>query len=459
MKNNITISFESGARSVTGSNFLITIGEKKFLVDCGLEQGGKDKERENHEPFRYNPSEIDVLLVTHGHLDHVGRIGKLVKEGFRGEIYSTPPTKDIGELVMTDSMKIINHEAEEEGLEPLYTQEHIDVAMSLWKTHDYYKPFSFQTNVGEVRVEFRDAGHILGSSIVVFDISGKKIAFTGDLGNTPSILLRDTEVMSDIDYLAMESVYGDRNHELRQERKEKLRAVMARTIEEKGVLIIPAFSVERTQEILFEMDSFFEEKQLPKVPVYLDSPLAIKVTEAFKRYPQYLNEATQEQMKTDDVFSFSNLHEVRDSDESKAIKDAPSPKIIIAGAGMMNGGRVLHHAFNYLGSEKTTLLIIGYQSPGTLGRIISDGIRDIRMYGQDVTIKARIEKIRGYSAHKDSDNLVAFVRPMAPRLKKVFIILGELKSAAFLAQRITDTYEVPVSIPDKGDVVTISLED
>ncbi len=454
----IEISFENGARSVTGSNFLITIGDKKFLVDCGLGQGSKEKDIENHDSFKYNPNDVDALFVTHGHLDHVGRIGKLVKDGFRGRIYSTPPTKDIGELVMVDSMKIVNRNALEQGLEELYTQEHVDQALAHWDTHNYHEHIHFKTTLGDVTVEFRDAGHILGSAMIVFTVNGKKIAFTGDLGNTPSVLLADTEVMDDIDYLAIESVYGDRNHELHFERKEKLRTIMERTIKEQGVLIIPAFSVERTQELLFEMDDLFEEHKLSRVPVYLDSPLAIKVTEAFKRHRHYLNKSAQEQMKTDDIFSFANLHETRDAEESKAIKEAPAPKIIIAGAGMMNGGRILHHAHNYLGNEKATLLIIGYQAPGTLGRLIADGIKMVRMYGEEVRIHARIEKISGYSAHKDSDHLVEFVGSMAPRLKKVFVILGELKSSAFLAQRLVDEYNLDVSVPEQGDIVVIPLE-
>jgi len=453
----IDISFECGARSVTGSNFLFTIGDKKFLVDCGLEQGSKDKELKNHKEFSYNPSDIDVLLVTHAHLDHVGRIGKLVKDGFRGKIHSTPPTKDIGELVMIDSMKIINHDAEQDGIEPLYLQEHVDTALTLWSTHHYHIPIHFKTSLGDVSVEFRDAGHILGSSIVVFTIDKTKIAFTGDLGNSPSILLNDTEVMNDIDYLAVESVYGDRNHEHRDERKEKLQAILARTIEQKGVLIIPAFSVERTQEILFEMDDMFENGLLPRTPVYLDSPLAIKVTEAFKRHKTYLNKTAQAEMAHDDIFSFAGLREIQDAEDSKAIKEAPAPKIIIAGSGMMSGGRVLHHAKNYLGNKNATFLIIGYQAPGTLGRLIVDGIKKVRMYGTEVEIHARIEKISGYSAHKDSDNLVAFVGPMVPRLKKVFIILGELNSSTFLAQRLSDTYGLDVSVPDQGEVVTLAV--
>ena len=453
----VTISFESGARSVTGSNFLIEFGNKKFLVDCGLEQGSKYADEQNHNPFAYDPTSIDVLFVTHGHLDHVGRIGKLVKDGFRGQIYSTPPTKEIGELVMIDSMKIVNRAAEEDQKEPLYLQPDVDNALARWNTKDYHEPMMFDCDGEPLTVTFRDAGHILGSSMVVFSYKGTKIAFTGDLGNTPSTLMADTEVMRDIDYLAIESVYGDRNHEMHFERKQKLQDIILRTVKEKGILIIPAFSVERTQELLFELNDMVENKEVPRVPTYLDSPLAIKVTDVFKRNKKYLNKSVQERMKSDDIFDFPGLIRVGDSEESKAIKEVPGPKIIIAGAGMMNGGRVVHHAKNYLNNPHATLLVVGYQAPGTLARLLVDGIKMVRLFGIEVEVRARVETLTGYSAHKDSDDLVSFVEPMVGRLKKVFVILGELRASLFLAQRIKDTYNVETSVPDKGDKVIIPL--
>lgn len=454
---NAVISFENGTRSVTGSNFLIEFGNKHFLIDCGLEQGSKYADEQNYEPFAYDPASIDALFVTHGHLDHVGKIAKLVKDGFRGQIYSTPPTKEIGELVMVDSMKIINRSAEEEGREPLYLQPDVDKALAHWDTKDYHQPMMFDCNNEPLTVTFRDAGHILGSSMVVFSYMGTKIAFTGDLGNSPSSLMSDTEVMHDIDYLAIESVYGDRNHEMHFERKQKLKGIITRTIKDEGILVIPAFSVERTQELLFELNDMVESREIGRVPIYLDSPLAIKVTEVFKRHKKYLNTHVQERMSSDDIFDFPGLIRVQDSEESKAIKEVPGPKIIIAGAGMMNGGRVVHHAKNYLNNPHATFLIVGYQAPGTLARLLVDRIKTVRLFGVEVEVRAKIEALTGYSAHKDSDDLVTFVEPMVGRLKKVFVILGELKSSLFLAQRIKDTYNVETLVPDKGDKVSIPL--
>ncbi len=453
----VTISFEDGARSVTGSNFLLEFGNKKFMVDCGLEQGSKYADETNHEPFAYDPASIDVLFVTHAHLDHVGRIAKLVRDGFHGQIYSTPPTKEIGELVMLDSMKIVNKAAEDAGREPLYLQADVDNALARWNTKDYHQPMIFDCEGEPLSVTFRDAGHILGSSMVVFSYLGKKIAFTGDLGNTPSSLMADTEVMHDIDYLAIESVYGDRNHEMHFERKEKLKEIILRTEKEKGVLVIPAFSVERTQELLFELNDIVEAHEVSRMPIYLDSPLAIKVTDVFRRHKKYLNQRVQERMRSDDIFEFPGLIRVQDSEESKSIREVPGPKIIIAGAGMMNGGRVVHHAKNYLSNPHATFLVVGYQAPGTLARILVDGIKTVRLFGVEIEVRAKIDTLTGYSAHKDSDDLVSFIEPMVGRLKKVFVILGELKSSLFLAQRIKDTYDIDATVPDKGDKVTLPL--
>lgn len=453
----VIISFENGARSVTGSNFVLEIGNKKFMVDCGLEQGSRYADKQNHEPFAYDPASIHTLFVTHGHLDHVGKIAKLIKDGFRGQIYSTPPTKEIGELVMLDSMNIVNKAAEEAQLEPLYLQADVDLALAHWDTKDYHEPMIFDCGGEPLTVTFRDAGHILGSSMVIFSYRGTKIAFSGDLGNTPSTLMSDTETMRDIDYLAIESVYGDRNHEMHFERKQKLKDIILRTVKDKGILVIPAFSVERTQELLFELNNMVEGKEIPQIPMYLDSPLAIKVTDVFKRHKKFLNKDIQDRMRSDDVFDFPGLTRVQDSEESKAIREVPGPKVIIAGAGMMNGGRVVHHAKNYLNNPHATFLVVGYQAPGTLARILVDGIKTVRLFGVEVEVRAKIETLTGYSAHKDSDDLISFIEPMVGKLKKVFVILGELKSSLFLAQRIKDTYNLDVSVPDKGDKVIVPL--
>lgn len=454
----LKVQFVSGARSVTGSNFLIEVGNKLFLVDCGLSQGTRYAEEDNYANFTYDPASVDALIVTHGHLDHVGRIPKLVKDGFKGVIYSTPPTAEIGRLIMEDSLKILTKEAEMANMVPLYTESDVAQAVALWQTRDYHEPIFFDCGGEELAITLRDAGHILGSSMIEFMYKNTKFVFTGDLGNTPSILLPDTEKLTDIDYLLIESVYGDRNHESHDERRKKLQDVLLECSKKQGTLVIPSFSVERTQELLFEMNEMIEGGLVPKIPVYLDSPLAISVTEVFKNYKKYFNHEARKLMQSDDIFDFPGLTLVRTTEESKALRQISGCKVIIAGSGMMNGGRVVHHAYNYLQDPTSTFLIIGYQAPGTLGRMVVDGLKHVKVFGEILDVRATIKTINGYSAHKDSDSLVTFVEPMIGRLKKIFVILGEPKSSFFLAQRFADTYGVEVAVPDKGDVVTLPLK-
>jgi metallo-beta-lactamase family protein len=330
--------------------------------------------------------------------------------------------------------------------------------MTLWKSVDYHQPLFFGEGDEKVTVVFRDAGHVLGSSMIEFAYGSKKVVFTGDLGNSPAPLLRDTEVLTDTDYLLMESVYGDRNHEDRSERDEKLREIILRSVARGGTLMIPAFSLERTQDLLFVLNEMVEHGKIPRVPVYLDSPLAIDITAVYKKYEKIFNHDTQSIIKSgDDIFKFPGLIMTPDTEQSKAINHAPSPKIIIAGSGMMNGGRIVHHAKNYLGDPKNTILLVGYQAIGTPGRLIDEGMKDIMFFGEKVKVRASVEKIFGYSAHKDSDHLAAMVEPLVGKVKEVFIILGEPKSSFFLAQKISDHYGVNVSVPERGDKVVLDM--
>ncbi len=446
------ITFCSGAGSVTGANFLIEADGKKILVDCGLEQGTSLADDHNWEDFSYDPKTIDLLLITHAHIDHIGRIPKLIMDGFEGDIYSTKPTRDLIEPMLDDTMAILSRD-KVHHLDTIYTKEHIHKALSLWhgvEYHDVIKlgpDFTYRT---------LDAGHVLGSCMYEFTFHGKKIVFTGDLGNSPSPILRDTEALHGIDYLVMESVYGDRNHEERSERKNKLEQVIEDNYKRKGVLMIPTFSLERSQELLYEIDTLVEGERIPKMPMFFDSPLGIHLTEVFRKNINYFNEEVQAQARTgDDVFSFRGLEVTQDSEQSKAILHSPNPKIIIAGSGMSNGGRILHHEHNYLPDPNSTLLLIGYQSMGTLGRAIQDGASHIRIMGMDVPVKAHIVKISGYSGHKDSDGLTDFVGQTADTLKKVFVVMGEPKSSLFLVQKLRDFLGVNAVAPDPGTSVEL----
>lgn len=456
------ITFAGGAQSVTGSNFLVEFGGKKVLIDCGLFQGEKIGEDHNRLDFSYDPSSIDALFVTHGHLDHVGRIPKLVKDGFKGTIYSTAPTRDIGELIMLDSMGILGKEAVRSGLLPMYEEKDVFNAMSLWKTVDYKEEIKMQASEGMATILFRDSGHILGSGIVVIAYKGKKLILTGDLGNTPSPLMRDTTPLEDVDYLVMESVYGDRNHEDYNVRMTLLKETIVNTIKQGGTLLIPAFSIERTQEMLLAFNNLVERGEIPAVPVYLDSPLGINITKVYKKYDKWFNDTVEQEMiNGDDIFNFKGLVVTPTTTESKLINNVQGAKVIIAGSGMSNGGRIVHHEAHYLSDPKNTLLIVGFQAIGTLGRTLVDvrkkiGKKEVFINRQIVEVNAKIVNIHGFSAHKDSNHLNKYVGTADSKtLKKVFVVLGEAKSSYFLAQKIHETHGVEVVVPEYGDIVEL----
>jgi metallo-beta-lactamase family protein len=462
------ITFYGGTGSVTGANFLIEQTDKdgntnlstssrqvKILVDCGLMQGTRTAESFNRDSFPYNPSEIDYLLVTHAHIDHIGRIPKLVKDGFVGKIISTPPTKEIAQFLLEDALKILDDEARREGILPLYEEKDVSKTFTLWDTLEYHKAFGLGDDIS---IYLRDSGHILGSSMIEISDGVEKVVFTGDLGNSPSLLLKDTEIITDANYIIMESVYGDRNHESKDLRRQKLQDIIQDTIQNKRELIIPAFSLERTQMILYEMNEFFENDVLSQIPVFLDSPLAIKITKVYEKYSSYFNDKIRADIASgDDVFKFPKLKFTVQAEESERIDFTPNPKIIIAGSGMSNGGRIVHHEKDHVSDPKATILLVGYQATGTLGRHLEDGAKEVTIYKGKMKVKAKIEKIEGYSSHKDSDNLVAFVEKAneGGKLKKVFTVMGEPKSSLFLVQRLRDELGVNAEYPEYAESVEI----
>src|SRR3990167_2247609 len=453
MPNTAKITFYGGTGSVTGSNFLLEADGKKILVDCGLTQGLKLVDDINWESFAYNPKEVDILFVTHSHVDHIGRIPKLIHEGFRGKIYSTKPTRALAGLMLEDTAGILSNNPNLH-LDKIYTPESIKLTLSLWEGFDYHQKINITPNL---EVSFLNAGHILGSAMILFTYNRKKILFTGDLGNSPSPILPDTEKITDVDYLIMESVYGDRNHESRDDRRKFLEETIEDNYKRKGTLIIPTFSLERSQELLFELDALVENNRIPVMPIFLDSPLAIRLTDIFKQFGNYFNESAQKAMSHDKyLFDFPGLHSTLKSEESKLIKDVPNPKIVIAGSGMSTGGRVVHHERHYLPDPNNTLLLTGYQSVGSPGRLIQEGIKTVRITGEDVIVRAHIVTITGYSGHKDSDNLLAFVEDTADTVKKIFVVMGEPKSTMFLVQKLRDNLGIEAYAPEQGSSVELS---
>ncbi|MEK7151538.1 MAG: MBL fold metallo-hydrolase [Patescibacteria group bacterium] len=455
------IIFYGGARSVTGANYLLEHNGIKMLVDCGLNQGSKYAEDLNYQPFKYDPAEISCVFITHSHIDHIGRLPKLYKDGFRGKVYTTSATLDLMAVALPDNMKQITEEAKAMGHEPLFKQEDLDGLISLVEGVNYGE----MIELGDISVIFHDAGHILGSAIVEirWKENSRKIYFSGDLGNPPTPLLPATERVNDADYIVVESAYGDRVHENREERREKLTSIIIDTIKRGGVLMIPSFAVERTQELLYELNGLFSasggnEKKIPQVPVFVDSPLAIKMTAVYRKHSDYFNKKTAYLIESgDDIFNFSGLQMTATADDSKKINDVPAPKIIIAGSGMSQGGRILHHEIRYLSDPNSTILFVGYQVDGSLGRKIQRGDKEVRIMGQAVSVRCNIENLSSYSAHADQPGLLKWVGDSvlseggAGKLKKVFVVQGEEESSKTLANLVHEKYGVDAVAPIEGD--------
>lgn len=454
----LKLAFYGGTESVTGANFILFDKKTKIMVDCGMTQGPdiKPVNDPNREDFPYNPSEINFLLVTHAHADHIGRIPKLVRDGFHGRIISTPTTREIVEVVFEDSLGIVSEEAKKNDLTPLYEKKDVEKALDLWETLPYHQNLDLNNRFS---IYFKDAGHILGSAMIYIKNkeTDQNIVFTGDLGNSPTPLIRDTEIVDDADYLIMESVYGNRNHEGRELRQQKLKEVLLKIISRKGTLLMPVFSLEKTQVLLHEMNELIEDNQIPSVPVYFDSPLGIRLTDIYARQFKNFNEKVQARILSgDEIFDFPKLHKTFSVKESQNIRNIKGPKIIIASSGMSSAGRILAHEMEYLPDPKNAILFTGYQVPGTIGRAISEGEKEIKIFGKPVPIKAQIFIVSGYSSHKDSDRLIEFVEPSSERLKKVFVVMGEPKSALALVQKLRDNLDVDAVHPREGEIVILN---
>ncbi|MEY2641305.1 MAG: hypothetical protein RL150_698 [Candidatus Parcubacteria bacterium] len=449
----LTLGFYGGVGSVTGANFFLSDGTTRILVDCGLAQGGRESERANQQPFPYDPASIHMLIVTHAHIDHIGRIGKLVKDGFSGTIYSTPATRDLARPMLEDAVRVMRAEATDDA-DMLYELTDVEHAFSLWKTVPYHQ----EEVIAGFTLFFKDAGHILGSAIaeMTHQASGKKIAFTGDLGNSPTPLLRDTEYVTDADYIIMESVYGNRVHQERESRKQKLAEVVRRVIGRGGVLIIPVFSLEKTQVLLKELNDLIEDGVVPSVPVFFDSPLGIRLTEVYGKYTDLFNEKVQAEITAGDaIFDFPKLKVTMRREESEAIGRVDGPKIIVASSGMSEGGRITTHEKRYLPNKKNGLLLVGYQIPGSAGRQLQEGVRRVYIDGTDVPVRAEVVSVSGYSSHKDKVGLLDFVAHAAPAVKQVFVVMGEPKASLFFVQQVRDTLGVDARMPNEGEVVEL----
>ena len=442
------ITFYGGAQSVTGANYLLEAGLTRIIIDCGLHQGSKYAEDLNYEPFGYNPADMQYVFITHSHIDHVGRLPKLYRDGFRGTVYTTHPTAELMAIALPDNMQHITREAEAEGHAALFDQTDLDGVMDLVKGCDYGAPIDLG---GGVRAILHDAGHVLGSAIVEIQYTPssdgvlRKIFFSGDLGNPPTPLLRPTEFVHNANYIVVESAYGDRVHEQRHERREKLARVIKETIARKGVLLIPSFALERTQDLLFELHELHTGKQIPDIPIFMDSPLAIKLTGVFEKYFPHR-------------FEFPGIEFTLTSDQSKHINNVPAPKIIIAGSGMSQGGRILHHEKRYLSDPQNTILFVGYQVDGSLGRRIERGENPVKIFGETVPVRCHVESLSGYSAHADQPALLHWIKEAntGNSLQHVFVVQGEETAAKTLANLIHDTLGVTATVPHAGELALLT---
>jgi metallo-beta-lactamase family protein len=475
------ITFLGAAKTVTGSNFLVEAAGKKFLVDCGMYQGKVTHDLENSDPFLYNVSDIDFMLLTHAHIDHSGRIPKLYNEGYRGKIYATKATCDLCEIMLPDSGHIQEIEVEwknkkrkregKQPLPPLYTAEEAGRCMEIFEPVDYDDIVEIDDNIS---VRFNDAGHMLGSAIIeIWAIeNGKtiKTVFSGDIGNNDLPLLDSPTMISNADYVVMESTYGNRLHMRNLEKANMFLDIVSETLDNGGTVVIPSFAVGRTQEILYEIDKLKDERgqdpefaekynKLMRAPVYVDSPLAISATEVFKKNTDLFEEEIQEKMKSGDhPLEFPGLKFTVTADESKALNESNEPSIILSASGMCEVGRIKHHLKHNLWNPKSTILFVGYQAPGTLGRSIVDGAKKVKIFGEEIAVNARIEYIEGFSGHADQEWLLNFVYSFINKPKHIFLVHGEEEGQEVLKEKIEENAEIPVTIPDFGESYELTSE-
>lgn len=475
------ITFLGATKMVTGSNFLVEAAGKRFLVDCGMFQGKADLELENFKPFDYNPAELDFMLLTHAHIDHSGRIPKLYNEGFKGPIYAHKATCDLCGIMLPDSGHIQEMESEwknkkrerkgEKVLPPLYTAEDAINCLELFEPVKYDEIIEIDPNI---YVRFNDAGHMLGSSIIEIwateDGKQTKAVFTGDLGNNDIPLLQAPTMIDNCDYLVMESTYGSRLHVRNNEKAELFLNIVSETIDNGGTVVIPSFAVGRTQEILYELNKIKEEhkddkeferkyKTLMKVPVYVDSPLAISATEVFRQNTDLFDDEIKEEMERGDhPLDFPGLKFTQTAEESKALNESGETSIIISASGMCDVGRIKHHLKHNIWNPKSTILFVGYQAPGTLGYSIVNGAKKVTIFGEEFAVNARVEYIEGYSGHADQEWLMNFVYSFISKPKHIFLVHGEEDSQEVLRNKILEETGIGVSIPEYGETYELCDE-
>ncbi len=462
------ITFCGAARTTTGSQHLIEVNGSRILLDCGLYQGRRAEANERNRTFPFDPSQIDVVVLSHAHIDHSGNLPTLTSRGFTGNIYSTFATRDLCQIMLADSAHIQEQDAKwlnkrrvKEGLpelEPLYTQMEAEQCVRQFVTVGYGRPIPICDGV---TLTFLDAGHILGAAQVILDITEnghrRRLLFSGDIGRGNNEILRNPEASDDVDILLMESTYGNRIHELPTQANHLLRDILVRALERRGKVIIPAFAVERTQQLIYVLHRLVEANEIPDIPIYVDSPLAVGATEIFRLHPEcFNNEIYHFLFEKRDPFGFENLSLIRNVNESKKLNDLDAPAIIISASGMCEAGRVLHHLRNNIENPRNTILFVGYCAEQTLGDKIRRGDRTVPILGDTFTVRADVQILDSFSGHADRNELLRYFDSVNGRKDRVFLVHGEEEQSLAFADILRQhSPSLQVEVPEWKDRITL----
>ena len=463
----VSLTFYGGVRSVTGSMHLVGIDGYRILLDCGLYQGRREDTYQRNLNFHFEPQTIDALIVSHAHIDHIGNIPNLVKHGFKEDIHSTPATSDLASVMLLDAAHIQEKDAyfvskvrarhHEPAVEPLYHITDVEPALKLFIGHHYDRWFTLKNGV---RVIFRDAGHILGSAIIILNINnnGKNLSlcYAVDLGKRNAPIIRDPFVVDDADVLIIESTYGGRLHGDTAKAEERLATVINETVSREGKIIVPSFALERTQELVYRLHQLKLQKRISDIPIFVDSPLAIDATDVFRMHPECFDEETNRLLHSvDDAFGFRRLQYVRSTEESMKLNDMEGPLMIISASGMAESGRILHHLKNTVGNPRNTVLIVGWQAENTLGWKLAQKWDVVRIFGEEYRRKCQVEVFDEFSAHADRNELIDWASKGRKRWRQVFVVHGEESASLSLAQALKDIGLPNVVVPELGETVNL----
>jgi metallo-beta-lactamase family protein len=464
MATTLSIAFEGAARTVTGSRHRIRFGDRQWLFDCGLYQGHRDEAERINRAFRFEPADLDAVVLSHAHLDHIGNLPTLVKRGFTGPIHATAPTADLCGVLLPDSAHLMQKDVEHVNWrdrgkgrvprEPLYGPDDVDVTLARLVTHRYHDDWELFPGV---RVRYHDAGHILGSAVTTFEFSAGgrtlRLGMGGDLGRARRPILRDPEVPAGVDVLVLESTYGDRLHSDSAADEQELIDVVERTAKRGGRVVVPAFAVGRTQELVATLHRLIEEKRLRELPIFVDSPMASKTTQVFRHHAECFDTETRSEWEEGDgaPFGFARLKYISSPQESMALNEFLQPCIIVSASGMCEGGRVLHHLRQSIGDPRNTVLFVGYQAEGTLGRRIRDGHETVNIFGEPYARRCEVQALESFSAHADQRELLEWVARLSPAPRVIHLVHGEPTAAETLAGLLRERTTARVHVPEPGE--------